>query len=109
MHFSRRSTVIPSTPLGMRRSSAEFLNCEPLPCRKGRNGQAQHAVRRSRRYRRGLSLNGQPPRELPFDQGFVRAVPLLKSDFVPANEARRESVPIPLHSSFWKLQPLGLG
>lgn len=45
--------------------------------------------------------------ELLFNQGFVRTLPLLQSHALPAHEARCKSASASLHSSFWKLQPVG--
>jgi hypothetical protein len=47
MPLLKRSTVILSTLLEMRKSSAEFLSCEPLRSKRVQNAQALSAAARS--------------------------------------------------------------
>ena|ERR1700722_13615787 len=61
--LSKRSTVTLSTLLGMRRSSTEFLDCEPLQSKR-RNSRARKASRLRQRRRRGLSRNSHPAHDL---------------------------------------------
>jgi hypothetical protein len=56
---------------------------------------------------RGLSHRDHAINELPFNQGFVRAVPMFQSHLISADATHRESAACALHSSFRKLQPLG--